>query len=257
MRRLAILAVALLALPMPALAADYAWPVLRVIDGDTIVVDASADLPPELAEVRVRLRGIDAPETGHRATCDAEREAGAIAKAAAEEFLGAALSVIVRDPEWDKWGGRVVADVIGDGKYSLADYVTFGAGPWRCGAAPTGAGVQDLVDELLAGLDREEADQAGGAVGFRAEIERHVTDPCIEVGLDEGMAPPEVRATYGDEGLARAVRAAAAPMIDQLSATLLPYVPHREPAFRMKVYDVFREICVMELRRDHRAAGGG
>ena len=30
-----------------ALAADYAWPVLRVVDGDTVAVDASADMPPE------------------------------------------------------------------------------------------------------------------------------------------------------------------------------------------------------------------
>ena len=72
MKRLVILAAALAtAAPVAGNAADYAWPVVRMIDGDTVAVDASADMPPELAEVRVRLRGVDAPETGHRAECDA------------------------------------------------------------------------------------------------------------------------------------------------------------------------------------------
>ena len=47
---------------LPAVAADYAWPVVRVVDGDTIQVDASADMPPELSSIRVRLRGADTPE---------------------------------------------------------------------------------------------------------------------------------------------------------------------------------------------------
>ena len=76
MKRFAILAAALVALPLCAQAADYAWPVVRVIDGDTIVVDASADLPAELADLRVRLRGVDAPEKGHRAACDARDRYG-------------------------------------------------------------------------------------------------------------------------------------------------------------------------------------
>ena len=50
MKRLAILAAALAtAAPVAGNAADYAWPVVRVIDGDTVAVDASADMPPELA----------------------------------------------------------------------------------------------------------------------------------------------------------------------------------------------------------------
>ena len=59
MRALAILAAALVALPFSAQAADHVWPVVRVIDGNTIVVDASADMPAEIAELRVRLRGVD------------------------------------------------------------------------------------------------------------------------------------------------------------------------------------------------------
>ena len=99
MKRLVILAAALAAVAMPAQAADYAWPVVRVIDGDTIVVDASADLPPELADLRVRLRGVVAPEKGHRAACDAEREAADGATALVAKALDAAETIVVRNPE--------------------------------------------------------------------------------------------------------------------------------------------------------------
>lgn len=48
--------------------ADYAWPVVRVIDGDTVEVNASANLPPELELLKVRLRGADTPEKEPRAS---------------------------------------------------------------------------------------------------------------------------------------------------------------------------------------------
>jgi len=56
--------------------ADYAWPVKQVIDGDTVAVDASADFPPELSRLKVRLRGVDTPGIGRFAKCRSEREAG-------------------------------------------------------------------------------------------------------------------------------------------------------------------------------------
>ena len=59
-----------------ALAAGYAWPVLRFVDGDTVAIHASTDLPPELARINVRLRGVDTPEKGGRAKCPSERQAG-------------------------------------------------------------------------------------------------------------------------------------------------------------------------------------
>ena len=90
-----------------ALAADYAWPVLRVVDGDTVAVDASADMPPELARLSVRLQGVDTPEKGGRAKCEAEREAGQAATAFTKAAIAGAQLILVRGPEWGKWGGRV------------------------------------------------------------------------------------------------------------------------------------------------------
>ena len=111
--RIAALAAALCT--TPAHAADYAWPVARVVDGDTVEGNASADMPPELAKLMVRLRGVDTPEKGRRDKCPAGRAAGL--KAAA--FTRAAADrarAMVRDPAWGERGGRVVARLILDGR---------------------------------------------------------------------------------------------------------------------------------------------
>ena len=123
-----IMVIAVLAFVSPAHAADYAWPVLRVIDGDTVAVDASADLPPELSDLKVRLRGVDTPEKGGRAQCDAERSAGQAATAFTEAALAGAGEVVIRDPEWGKWGGRVIADLVVDGRSLAAALIAAGYG---------------------------------------------------------------------------------------------------------------------------------
>ena len=125
----AVALVLVAALPAaPTLAADYSWPVVRVVDGDTVKVDASADLPPELASLSVRLRGVDTPEKGRRAKCGSERRAGRAATAFTEAAIGKAESVIVRDPAWGKWGGRVIADLVLDGKPLSSTLIAAGHG---------------------------------------------------------------------------------------------------------------------------------
>ena len=103
-------------LAAPAWAAEYSWPIVRIVDGDTGRVDSSADMPPELAALSVRLRGVDTPEQGGRAKCLSEREAGQATTAFTNAALAGANRVVVRDPGWDKWGGRVIAELILDGK---------------------------------------------------------------------------------------------------------------------------------------------
>ena len=111
-----------------ALAADYAWPVLRVVDGDTVAVDASADLPAELARLSVRLRGVDTLEKGGRAKCPSERQARQAATAFPTAAIAEAQQILVRDPEWGKWGGRVVADLVLDGNSLSEQLITTGHG---------------------------------------------------------------------------------------------------------------------------------
>ena len=112
----------------PALAADYAWPVTRVIDGDTVAVDASADMPLELSDLKVRLRGVDTPEKGGRAKCDEERASGQSATAFTEAAIAGATTIVVRDLTWGKWGGRVVADLMLDGRSLSAALIAAGHG---------------------------------------------------------------------------------------------------------------------------------
>jgi endonuclease YncB( thermonuclease family) len=90
--------------------------VIRVIDGDTIVVRAKL-WPNLLAETHVRLAGVDAPElNGH---CDAERERAEQARAFVESRLEHA-AIRLFDVRTDKYGGRVLARVEADGR-DLAD----------------------------------------------------------------------------------------------------------------------------------------
>jgi len=119
---------------VPAGAADYAWPVKRVIDGDTVAVDASADFPPELSKLRVRLRGVDTPEKGWRAKCAKERDKGTAATSYTMMRIDQANEVFVRNPKWGKYGGRVIADLVLDGK-TLSDLlINAGHGrPYRHG----------------------------------------------------------------------------------------------------------------------------
>ena len=83
---------------------------VRVVDGDTLKVDAGADMPASLARLSVRIRGVDTPET-HRPKCDAERRAGRAATAFVKAAVARAGAIAIRNPKWGRYGGRVVADV--------------------------------------------------------------------------------------------------------------------------------------------------
>ena len=109
-------------------AADYSWPVLRVVDGDTVKVDASADIPRELASISVRLRGVDTPEKGRRAKCEAERRAGSDATKFTKDAINNSRAIIIRNPAWGKYGGRVIADIILDERSLSALLIRAGHG---------------------------------------------------------------------------------------------------------------------------------
>jgi endonuclease YncB( thermonuclease family) len=82
--------------------------VIRTIDGDTF--EARVHLPPDLSLItRVRLRGIDAPEL--KASCPQELQMAEAATAALRALLGEG-DVRIFNIGPDKYGGRVVADVI-------------------------------------------------------------------------------------------------------------------------------------------------
>ena len=112
----------LLAVPMIALAqkqpkgVTYDAQILKVSDGDTVVISAPflpAPLKPQLA---VRIFGVDTPEKGHRAQCPKEAQMGDQATQFTTQLVqrGQKFQVILYG--WDKFGGRVLGDIIVDGQ---------------------------------------------------------------------------------------------------------------------------------------------
>lgn len=83
--------------------------VLRVIDGDTVAVEAHV-WPETTIATHVRFKGIDTPEKNGR--CQSERDLAKRATALTE-ILTASGEVSLRDVEPDKYGGRVLARVFG------------------------------------------------------------------------------------------------------------------------------------------------
>jgi micrococcal nuclease len=114
----------LILLTIPALAVAQKTPngvvydaqILRVSDGDTIVIAAPflpAPLKPELA---VRIYGVDTPEKGFRGQCESEKQRGEAASAFTKSLINASQQRQVVLYSWDKFGGRVLGDIILNGQ---------------------------------------------------------------------------------------------------------------------------------------------
>jgi endonuclease YncB( thermonuclease family) len=94
----------------------YNWPITRVIDGDTVAFQADWLPDPLKKELSIRIYGVDTPEKGHRATCPAEDTRGRAATEFTKQMIVNAKSRQIVLRSWDKYGGRVLGDVILDGK---------------------------------------------------------------------------------------------------------------------------------------------
>ena len=101
--------------PAAAEQTRYAWPVIGIKDGDTLTVNLPG-LPPVLNPVAVRVRSVDAPESGGRAKCVSERKLAERATRFTRKAVAAARKIEFEQPSWDKYGGRIDADVWVDGK---------------------------------------------------------------------------------------------------------------------------------------------
>lgn len=97
---------------------EYLVVVESVYDGDTFRINLDG-LPSELNPVKIRVRGVDSPERGSP-RCAAEREGAERARMFTERQVG--RSVIITNLEWDKYGGRIDADVlVGSSRANLAE----------------------------------------------------------------------------------------------------------------------------------------
>jgi endonuclease YncB( thermonuclease family) len=115
------LLITLFFLPLMAMAqktpngVTYDAKILRVNDGDTVVISAPflpAPIKPELA---VRIYGVDTPEKGHRAQCASEDQRGQAATAFTKNAVANTQKHQVVIYGWDKFGGRILGDMILNG----------------------------------------------------------------------------------------------------------------------------------------------
>lgn len=94
---------------------SYDWKVTRVLDGDTVEVQVGF-LPKELGDkLFVRVWGVDTPEKGWRAKSEKENQMGLAATQFTKETVTNAKNIKINLIAWDKYGGRVLGDVIIDG----------------------------------------------------------------------------------------------------------------------------------------------
>jgi endonuclease YncB( thermonuclease family) len=115
-----------LAQKMPKNSATYDAKIIRVSDGDTIVIAAPflpAPLKPELA---VRIFGVDTPEKGHRAQCPQENERALVASKYTSQLIAQGGKIQVTLYAWDKFGGRVLGDIIVNGQSVRAGLIQNG-----------------------------------------------------------------------------------------------------------------------------------
>ena len=90
--------------------------ITRVIDGDTVGIQATWLPAPLKPELRIRVFGVDTPEKGHRAACPSEAARGEAATAFTKAQINAATKRQIVLMDWDKYGGRVLGDVLLNGQ---------------------------------------------------------------------------------------------------------------------------------------------
>jgi len=85
----------------------------RVLDGDTVSATCAVWLGTEIKTL-VRVRGIDTPEKAPRAKCPAEAALAIKATKLTKDALPPGTRIYISKIGEDKYGGRVVADVVYD-----------------------------------------------------------------------------------------------------------------------------------------------
>ena len=90
--------------------------ITRVIDGDTVAFQADFLPAPLKKELSIRVFGVDTPEKGHRAQCPSEAQRGEAASAFTKQAIAQSTQRQIVLIDWDKYGGRVLGDVLLNGQ---------------------------------------------------------------------------------------------------------------------------------------------
>ena len=116
----------LLLLPLSVNAETYQWKPIKVVDGDTIKFEANWVPKPLKQEISIRVMGIDTPEKKPRNKCEQEDALAQKASAFTKEKVSHAQSIQVELLDWDKYGGRMLGNVIIDGKLLSEELIANG-----------------------------------------------------------------------------------------------------------------------------------
>lgn len=108
----------------------YDAQILRVSDGDTVVIAAPFLPKPLKPELAVRVFGVDTPEKGFRAQCPSEAQRGEAASAYTKNAIATAAAQGGKFQAtlygWDKFGGRVLGDILINGQSLRAGLIANG-----------------------------------------------------------------------------------------------------------------------------------
>jgi endonuclease YncB( thermonuclease family) len=111
--------------------------ITRVIDGDTVAFQADFLPAPLKKELSIRVFGVDTPEKGFRAQCASEDQRGQAATAFTKQAIANAQKRQIVLMDWDKYGGRVLGDVILNGQSLRAMLIANGFAREYYGEAKT------------------------------------------------------------------------------------------------------------------------
>jgi len=104
----------------------YDAQIIRVSDGDTVVISAPFLPTPLKPELAVRIYGVDTPEKGFRGQCESEKQRGEAASQFTKQAVSASTQRQVVLYGWDKFGGRVLGDIILNGQSLRTMLITNG-----------------------------------------------------------------------------------------------------------------------------------
>jgi micrococcal nuclease len=93
---------------------EYRCKILRILDGDTVDVDLDLGFKVVLSKERVRIAGIDTPESRTRDL--EEKKFGLASKERLKQLLGKTAVVRTMKPDSKEKFGRILGDFIVDGK---------------------------------------------------------------------------------------------------------------------------------------------
>ena len=105
-----------LAQPKQKAGVTYDAVITRGIDGDTVAFQAPFLPAPLKQELSIRVFGVDTPEKGFRAQCPSEDQRGQAATAFTKQAIANSQKRQIILMDWDKYGGRVLGDVLLDGR---------------------------------------------------------------------------------------------------------------------------------------------